>query len=130
MTKPESTAAPGPLRTPRKGASRVLRPTPTEESRLEARMAEAKRRARENLEEMTDKEDAAITAAAESDPDNPPLESLEGFRRAKGGRPRAEHPKRQVTLRLDQDVVDRLKAEGPGWQTRANTALRKAVGLK
>jgi uncharacterized protein (DUF4415 family) len=37
--------------------------------------------------------------------------------------------KQQVTLRLDRDALDRLKAQGPGWQTRINEALRKAVGL-
>jgi uncharacterized protein (DUF4415 family) len=37
--------------------------------------------------------------------------------------------KRQVTLRLDPDVIDRFRAEGPGWQGRMNAALRKAVGL-
>ncbi|WP_425230690.1 BrnA antitoxin family protein [Sphingomonas sp.] len=37
--------------------------------------------------------------------------------------------KRQVTLRLDPDVVERFRAGGPGWQGRINEALRKAVGL-
>ena len=37
--------------------------------------------------------------------------------------------KRQVTLRLDPDVVDRFRADGPGWQGRINEPLRKAVGL-
>ena len=45
------------------------------------------------------------------------------------GRPKLENPKRRVTLRLDPDVVDRFKAEGPGWQSRINAALRKAVGV-
>ncbi|WP_375398759.1 BrnA antitoxin family protein [uncultured Sphingomonas sp.] len=46
------------------------------------------------------------------------------------GRPplRAE-TKRQVTLRLDPDVLDRFREGGPGWQGRINEALRKAVGL-
>lgn len=43
--------------------------------------------------------------------------------------PRAETPKRQVTLRLDAQVLDRFRADGPGWQTRINEALRKAAGL-
>jgi len=34
-----------------------------------------------------------------------------------------------VTLRLDPDVLDRFRADGPGWQGRINAALRKAVGL-
>ena len=47
-----------------------------------------------------------------------------------GGRPPLrEHAKRQVTLRLDPDVIERFRADGPGWQGRMNDALRKAVGL-
>lgn len=38
-------------------------------------------------------------------------------------------PKRQVTLRLDPDVIDRFRQDGPGWQGRINAALRRAVGL-
>jgi uncharacterized protein (DUF4415 family) len=34
--------------------------------------------------------------------------------------------KRQVTLRLDPDVIDKFKATGPGWQSRINEVLRKA----
>lgn len=40
------------------------------------------------------------------------------------GRPRAEKPKLQVSLRLDQDVLDGIKATGAGWQSRVNEALR------
>jgi len=46
-----------------------------------------------------------------------------------GGRPRSDNPKQLVSIRLDADVLDRLKSEGPGWQTRANAILKKAVGL-
>jgi uncharacterized protein (DUF4415 family) len=45
------------------------------------------------------------------------------------GRPRAEAPKRQVTVRLDADLLDHLRAQGPGWQSRMNETLRKAAGL-
>ena len=45
------------------------------------------------------------------------------------GRPKALTPKISTTLRLDQDVIDAFKADGPGWQTRINAALRKAAGL-
>src|SRR5947209_8368275 len=50
-------------------------------------------------------------------PGNPPL-NLPGRR----GRPPADNPKRQVTLRLDPDVVDRFRATGRGWQSRINAA--------
>lgn len=41
------------------------------------------------------------------------------------GRPRVEAPKRQVSVRLDQDVLTGLKNLGPGWQGRMNEALRE-----
>lgn len=88
--------------------------------------AEARRMAVVALEQMTDAEDAAITADALVDPDNPPADML--TRRL--GRPPSERPKVHVNLRLDQDVVERLRAGGRGWQTRANALLRKSVGLK
>nr|WP_232830611.1 BrnA antitoxin family protein [Oceanicella sp. SM1341] len=53
----------------------------------------------------------------------------EKMRRNIGGRPKAEHPKVAVSLRLDPEVVSRFKAGGPGWQTRMNEALRRAAGL-
>ena len=53
----------------------------------------------------------------------------DAMRKNVGGRPKAEHPKVAVSLRLDQDVVARFKASGPGWQTRMNNALRNAAGL-
>ena len=37
--------------------------------------------------------------------------------------------KRQVTLRLDPDVIERFREGGPGWQGRINAALRTAGGL-
>ena len=36
--------------------------------------------------------------------------------------------KEQVTLRIDQDVLEYFRAGGPGWQDRINDALRKAAG--
>ncbi len=36
----------------------------------------------------------------------------------KGGRPKSEHPKQMISLRLPPDVIERWKATGPGWQTR------------
>ncbi|MEH2501663.1 uncharacterized protein (DUF4415 family) [Bradyrhizobium sp. AZCC 1578] len=34
----------------------------------------------------------------------------------------------QVTLRIDQDVLEWFQEGGPGWQDRINEALRKAAG--
>jgi uncharacterized protein (DUF4415 family) len=41
------------------------------------------------------------------------------------GRPPLGAPKKLVSLRLDQDVIERFRAGGPGWQSRINAALRK-----
>lgn len=53
----------------------------------------------------------------------------ETMRKSAGGRPKAENPKVAVSLRLDPEVVARFKAQGAGWQTRMNEALRQAAGL-
>ena len=43
----------------------------------------------------------------------------------KGGRPPSENPRKQLTLRLPADVIERWKATGPGWQTRMAERLSK-----
>ena len=94
-------------------------------------------------------EEAAINAGIATDPDAAPVE-VEGF---KGHRPIAEvHPelaaasksgqlrrrvrgqqkaptKTRVSIRLDADIVDRLRASGPGWQTRLNELLRDSIAM-
>ena len=49
---------------------------------------------------------------------------------AKAGRPPVgEEPKVQISLRLDSDIIDYFRGDGPGWQTRMNAALREVAGL-
>jgi uncharacterized protein (DUF4415 family) len=45
------------------------------------------------------------------------------------GRPKAEVTKEKISVRLDADVLARLREDGPGWQSRINGVLRKALGL-
>ena len=40
------------------------------------------------------------------------------------GRPPSANPKVSTTIRLSRDVVDHFKADGHGWQTRIDNALR------
>ena len=35
----------------------------------------------------------------------------------------------QVTLRIDQAVLDHFREGGPGWQDRINDALKKIAGV-
>jgi uncharacterized protein (DUF4415 family) len=98
------------------------------------------------LPDVSEEDEARIVTAAESDPDALPLnddelarmrpiqqarpEFLAKWLRRKRGRPPAEAPKKQVTLRLDQDVIDHFRSTGRGWQTRINAILRKAVAKR
>jgi len=45
------------------------------------------------------------------------------------GRPKAAVTKTSTTIRLDPDVLEKFKADGPGWQSRINEVLRRAAGL-
>ena len=76
---------------------------------------------------LTDAELASMRPAREVLPESF-FKNVERERKL-GGRPRLEHPKKQVTLRLDQDVIDKFKSDGEGWQSRMNDALRKAAGV-
>lgn len=78
----------------------------------------------------TPAEDAAITAAAQADPDARPFTDAEWNEvkpQARRGRPLGSGSKVQVTMRLDIDTVQRLRATGTGWQTRVNDVLRNWV---
>jgi uncharacterized protein (DUF4415 family) len=92
---------------------------------------------------ISDEEEAAIQAGIAQDPDNPELtdEELANLRPAREvlppalyealkslGRGAQKAPTKQlVSLRLDPDVIAHFKAQGAGWQTRINKALRKAM---
>jgi uncharacterized protein (DUF4415 family) len=73
-------------------------------------------------------EDALIDAGIAADPDTHEVsaDQMAEMRPARG-RPRLERPKEQVTMRLDADVLDALKASGPGWQSRVNELLAAAI---
>ncbi|MGD9540789.1 BrnA antitoxin family protein [Methylocystis sp.] len=67
--------------------------------------------------------DAEIDAAIASDPDWAAFEPID-WSKAEVVVP----PKKQaISIRLDQDLVDFFKAEGPGYQRRINAVLRSYV---
>lgn len=69
------------------------------------------------------------------DPDDAPdLSQGDWFERAdlyhgdtliQRGRPKMETPKISTTIRLDADIIEKFRAQGPKWQTRINEALRE-----
>ncbi len=68
----------------------------------------------------------AIAAKRDADidfSDVPPVVDWSKAEIGKFHRPR----KKPVTMRLDSDVIAWLKAEGPGYQTKANALLRHAM---
>jgi uncharacterized protein (DUF4415 family) len=46
------------------------------------------------------------------------------------GRPKSGTRKLQISVRLDPDVVAKLREAGPGWQSQINALLRVGLGLK
>jgi len=98
-------------------------------------------KARHQLPPLTDEEEAAIQAGIAADPDNPEWtaedfkearpfkevfpELYESWKRTRG--PQKTPTKQLVSLRLDPDVIAHFKAQGAGWQTRINKALRKVM---
>ena len=45
----------------------------------------------------------------------------------KGGRPHSANPKRLISIRLTEDVIERWRASGPGWQTRMAEKLSRSA---
>jgi uncharacterized protein (DUF4415 family) len=83
------------------------------------------------LEELSDEEDRRITAAAESDPDNPPAtdEELAEMRpiRVFLGRPPKPDAKQLVSIRYQPEVLAYFRSTGLGWQARMDAVLAEHV---
>ncbi|MGB3423205.1 MAG: BrnA antitoxin family protein [Castellaniella sp.] len=78
----------------------------------------------------TEEEDREINRGIEADPDTYVPNDEAFSKMSRRGRPKSETPKVQLTIRYDKAVIDAFKAGGPGWQTRMNEALKKAVTRK
>ena len=72
-----------------------------------------------------------------SDPDDAPEWTDEMFDRAalmlgdtviRRGRPRGS-TKTLISLRIDTATLEAFRAQGAGWQSRINAALKKAAGV-
>jgi len=75
-----------------------------------------------DLERLASLDDTGLEAAIEGDD-----EGQFDWSNAQMGFPR---PKQQLTLRLDQDVIDWFKGTGKGYQTRMNAILRSYVSAQ
>lgn len=77
------------------------------------------------VDAMTEEE---LEAAIASDPDWADIPA-DWYKDAKPGipLPLPKACKRQVTLRLDPDILDHFRQQGRGWQSRINAVLRTFV---
>jgi uncharacterized protein (DUF4415 family) len=91
-------------------------------------------------------EDDRVNRGIETDPDNPEW-TTEDFARARAAKdvlppsvyqaavkryrgqrgPQKTAVKQDIKLRIDPDILASFKATGPGWQSRMNDALRRAL---
>ncbi len=82
--------------------------------------------------QIANDEDAAEATDAELEQAKPFASAfpdlMDSIRRGRG-RPAIANPRKQISLRLDGDVIEKFKSTGKGWQSRVNEALRKAAGL-
>lgn len=80
------------------------------------------------VRELTEADFAEMRPAYEVLPAELVALMREHRRRRQGERgPQKAPTKKLVSIRLDQDVLERAKADGPGWQTRINDILREAL---
>lgn len=79
------------------------------------------------------------TVTTWTDPDDAPelddefferAEEYDGNRLVKRGRPAGSGSKMSTTIRFDADIIARFRADGPGWQSRMNEALREWLALR
>lgn len=71
--------------------------------------------------------DEDIAKAVAEDPDAAPLLDREWFKKARIVLP---EPKVPVSIRLDREVLDWFKAQGPRYQSRINAVLRAFVDAR
>jgi uncharacterized protein (DUF4415 family) len=60
-------------------------------------------------------------------PESLPPEVLAAFPRTRVRSVQKSPTKRPISLRVDADILESYRATGPGWQSRMNDALRKAM---
>jgi uncharacterized protein (DUF4415 family) len=79
------------------------------------------------VRELTLEDFRRMRPIAEVDPGM--LEAVKEWRK-KVGRPKAEAPKEHISFRLAPEVVESIKATGPGYNARVEQTLREAFIAK
>ena len=77
----------------------------------------------DDVPELTEADIARMRPAREVFP-----ELVAQYERSRGAQ--KAPTKRQVTIRLDQEIIEHFKEGGAGWQTRINDALKREIASK
>lgn len=92
------------------------------EERITRRSSANFRQDKTDWEAVAKKTDEEIERDVASDPDAAPLLDEEWFKGAE-----VVYPKEAINIRLDKDILDFFRGEGPRYQTRINSILRAYV---
>ncbi|MCF3945348.1 BrnA antitoxin family protein [Acidiphilium sp. AL] len=95
-------------------------------SATELRAMKARGESRSDLARVRAKSEAELARDIASDPDFAGISDV-WLATAEAVRP---IPKALLSLRIDADVIDWFKRQGPGYQSRMNAALRAFMQLK
>ena len=76
-----------------------------------------------------DAQEASDVDLAQAKPFSEAFPDLMEIIRRGRGRPAVANPRKQISLRLDGDIIDKFKSTGKGWPGRLNDVLRKVAGL-
>ena len=84
---------------------------------------------KKDLREVSDNRELTRADFAKARPFSEAFPDL-GASIRKGRGPNKAPTKQLVSLRLSREVIDHFKSAGPGWQSRIDETLRKAVKRK
>ncbi len=91
-------------------------------------MSESKHASRRSLGSDLAKVDAHVIQPQEYE-ELPELtdDMLERGSVNKGGRPKSVNPRKLISIRLTEDIIERWRSTGPGWQTRMAEKLTRSA---
>ncbi len=92
--------------------------------RIVRRTRTSRRRGKTDWERVKTLTDAEIEGAVRSDPDAAPILDEEWFKTARVVLPERKMP---LSMRVDREVLDWFKAQGPRYQSRMNAVLKAYV---
>ncbi len=97
------------------------------EKRIVRRSLNDRRQGATDWQRVRGLDDDAIDAAIADDPDAAPALDAEWFATAEVALP---EPKVPISIRVDREVLDWFKQQGPGYQSRMNAVLKAYMSAR